>query len=71
VTAEPTPLAGIPLTVHVDPPRLQALPLPDGRFALIVSGCGLPGDDFDTLRRLADEVGAAAVAVFVGQVEAG
>ena len=53
------------------PPRLQALPLPDGRFALIVTGGGLVDDDFDTLRSLARQIGAVEFAVFVGDIEVG
>jgi hypothetical protein len=67
--AEPSPLAGVPLTAHVDPPRLHTLALPDGRFVLVVTGGGLPDGDYDTLRNLGKTVGAADVAVFVGHME--
>jgi hypothetical protein len=66
---EPSPLAGVPLTAHVDPPRLHTLALPDGRFVLVVTGGGLPDGDYDTLRNLGKTVGAADVAVFVGHME--
>lgn len=51
--------------------RLQALPLPDGRFALIVSGGALDEDDHTTLQALGQELGAATTAVFLHGFEVG
>ncbi|WP_030506384.1 hypothetical protein [Microbispora rosea] len=70
--AEPSPLAGVPLTAHVDPPRLHTLPLPGGGFALILSGAGgLPDDEFEQFQRFAADCGAVACLISQTRLEVG